>query len=72
MAAGAGALGVSLGGPAPYASGIRQRPTLGEGPAATAGTIDEAIGLVQRGVWLWLALTGLVAMVGILAAGGYL
>ncbi|MDK8462176.1 adenosylcobinamide-phosphate synthase CbiB [Marinobacter sp. SS13-12] len=63
MAAGAGALGISLGGPAPYQSGIRQRPVLGMGPVATAGTVDEAIGLVRRGVWLWLGLLGLVAVV---------
>nr|WP_150994721.1 MULTISPECIES: adenosylcobinamide-phosphate synthase CbiB [Marinobacter] len=65
MAAGAGALGVSLGGPAPYASGIRRRPVLGSGPAACAETVDEAIGLVRRGVWLWLGAMGLVAAVGI-------
>lgn len=64
MAAGAGALAVSLGGPAPYASGIRQRPLLGVGPAATAETIDAAIALVQRGVWLWLGVLGLAAAAG--------
>lgn len=72
MAAGAGALGVSLGGPAPYESGTRQRPTLGEGPAATAGTVNEAIGLVHYGVWAWLGLLGVVAISIKLAAGGYL
>ncbi|MEP1215452.1 MAG: adenosylcobinamide-phosphate synthase CbiB [Marinobacter sp.] len=61
MAAGAGALGVSLGGPAPYSSGIRQRPVLGDGPEASADTVDEAIGLVQRGAWLWLGVLGLAA-----------
>lgn len=54
MAAGAGALSVSLGGPAPYSSGLKQRPVLGEGPAPTADTIDAALWLVQRGVVLWL------------------
>lgn len=54
MAAGAGALAVSLGGPAPYASGIKQRPQLGCGPEATAHTVEGAIALVQRGVGLWL------------------
>lgn len=66
MAAGAGALGISLGGPAPYMSGIRQRPVLGKGPAATAGTVDDALGLVRRGVWLWLCLFGLIAVVAAL------
>lgn len=64
MAAGAGALGVVLGGPAPYASGIKQRPTLGEGKPASAATIDGAIQLVHRGVWLWLSLLAVAAMVG--------
>ncbi|GGC68315.1 adenosylcobinamide-phosphate synthase CbiB [Marinobacter halophilus] len=54
MAAGAGALGVTLGGPAPYTNGIKQRPVLGSGPGATATTVEEAIALVQRGVMLWL------------------
>lgn len=72
MAAGAGALGISLGGPAPYSSGIRQRPVLGKGPAASAGTVNEAIGLVQRGVWLWLGLSALTAIVSTVATGGYL
>lgn len=66
MAAGAGALGVSLGGPAPYKTGIRQRPVLGKGPVATAGTVNEAIGLVRRGVWLWLCLLGSIAVVAAL------
>ncbi|WP_216642730.1 adenosylcobinamide-phosphate synthase CbiB [Hydrocarboniclastica marina] len=54
MAAGAGALGVALGGPAPYGEGIKQRPRLGAGSAADADTIEQAVRLVQRGVWLWL------------------
>lgn len=53
MAAGAGALSVRLGGPARYYSGLKYRPDLGTGSAASAGTIDEAIRLVQRGVVLW-------------------
>ncbi len=67
MAAGAGALRVVLGGPAPYASGIKQRPTLGEGEPASAETIDGAIRLVQRGVWLWLGLLVAVAIIGWIA-----
>lgn len=54
MAAGAGALGVSLGGAAPYSEGLRQRPVLGAGPAATADSIRASIRLVYRGVALWL------------------
>lgn len=62
MAAGAGALEVTLGGPAPYASGIKQRPQLGEGPAPDADTIRQAIGLVRRGVWLWLLVLAVAAV----------
>jgi adenosylcobinamide-phosphate synthase len=55
MAAGAGSLAVTLGGPAPYASGIKRRPILGCGPAPGAEAVDAAIRLVQRGVVLWFA-----------------
>ncbi len=54
MAAGAGALGVELGGPAVYHGEVHHRPVLGEGPAADASAIENAWALVQRGVWLWL------------------
>lgn len=54
MAAGAGALGISLGGPAPYSEGLRERPILGEGPAASAESIHSAIALVYKGVGLWV------------------
>ncbi|GBG13830.1 adenosylcobinamide-phosphate synthase [Novimethylophilus kurashikiensis] len=54
MAAGAGALGVQLGGPACYQGEWHQRPRLGEGMAATAVDIGRALGLVRHGVYLWL------------------
>ena len=54
MAAGAGALGVELGGAAIYHGELHQRPQLGEGPPADADSIDRGWQLVQRGVWLWL------------------
>jgi adenosylcobinamide-phosphate synthase len=54
MAAGAGALGVELGGPAIYHGELHQRPQLGEGVPADADAIDRGWQLVQRGVWLWL------------------
>ncbi|MGE7991420.1 adenosylcobinamide-phosphate synthase CbiB [Pseudomonas sp. NPDC089554] len=56
MAAGAGALGVELGGPAVYHGELHERATLGEGPVADADAIERGWGLVQRGVWLWLLL----------------
>jgi len=54
MAAGAGALGVELGGAAIYHGELHQRPQLGEGAPADADSIDRGWRLVQRGVWLWL------------------
>jgi adenosylcobinamide-phosphate synthase len=69
MAAGAGALNVQLGGPSPYAQGVKQRPYLGGASPASADTIQAAITLVRHGTWLWLAaifvITGLIAAVGI-------
>ena len=56
MAAGAGALGVSLGGPATYHGERHERPRLGEGPAPLPADIYRALTLVRRGVWLWLSL----------------
>ncbi|MDD0844260.1 adenosylcobinamide-phosphate synthase CbiB [Pseudomonas sp. Gutcm_11s] len=64
MAAGAGALGVSLGGAAVYHGVEEQRPQLGEGAPARARDIERAINLVYGGVALWLLL--------LLAGGLYL
>jgi len=54
MAAGAGALKVSLGGTARYHGHDEVRPTLGSGPAPTTVDIGRAVQLVERGVWCWL------------------
>ncbi len=59
MAAGAGALSVQLGGPAPYRDGWKTRPVLGEGDPACADTIPAACALVWRALLIWLA-AGLV------------
>jgi adenosylcobinamide-phosphate synthase len=56
MAAGAGALGVSLGGAAEYHGELHQRPALGQGPQPRARDIERALNLVYAGVLLWLAL----------------
>lgn len=56
MAAGAGALGISLGGAAIYHGHLEQRPPLGSGPAPNAADINRAMRLVQRGMWLWLVI----------------
>ncbi|MBL8298670.1 MAG: cobalamin biosynthesis protein [Rhodanobacteraceae bacterium] len=54
MAAGAGALGVRLGGAAPYHGQWHERPQLGCGTSPDAGAIRRALRLVYRSVALWL------------------
>jgi adenosylcobinamide-phosphate synthase len=54
MAAGAGALKVGVGGTARYHGQDEDRPALGVGAPPTAADIDRAVGLVERGQWLWL------------------
>lgn len=66
MAAGAGALRVRLGGPAPYHGTMEERPRLGEGESASAASIQAALLLVGRGLVLWL----LVALLWALASQG--
>ncbi|GGJ90369.1 adenosylcobinamide-phosphate synthase CbiB [Pseudomonas matsuisoli] len=56
MAAGAGALGVTLGGVAIYHGELHVRPALGEGPAPRARDIERAINIVWLGVGLWVLL----------------
>lgn len=55
MAAGAGSLGVRLGGVAIYHGQPEIRPSLGAGPAPVADDIERAITLIRRSLWLWLA-----------------
>lgn len=62
MAAGAGALGLQLGGPAVYHGVVETRPLLGEGQAPAASDIVRAIRLVQRSLWLWLGVIVLAAL----------
>jgi adenosylcobinamide-phosphate synthase len=54
MAAGAGALAVRLGGPAPYEGQWHERPALGWGEAPEAESIRRALTLLYRAVALWL------------------
>ncbi|MBI5901232.1 MAG: cobalamin biosynthesis protein [Rhodocyclales bacterium] len=68
MAAGAGALGVSLGGAAVYHGRVEQRPLLGRGPAPDAKDIGRALALVRRGSLLWAALGLLLGAWGALHA----
>ncbi|QID19182.1 cobalamin biosynthesis protein [Nitrogeniibacter mangrovi] len=65
MAAGAGALGVSLGGPAPYHGRLEPRPALGEGAPPDADAPEAAIRLVEHSLRVWIGLTlfaGLIAL----------
>lgn len=63
MAAGAGALGVRLGGTASYHGEIRQRPVLGYGRDPIAKDIGRAVRLVANGAWVWAA--GILVVTGI-------
>lgn len=60
MAAGAGALAVSLGGAAPYEGEWHARPVLGSGPPPDARTIRRALHLLYRAVGLWLLVAFLI------------
>ncbi|MGB0954622.1 MAG: adenosylcobinamide-phosphate synthase CbiB [Panacagrimonas sp.] len=61
MAAGAGALGIELGGPARYQGQWHQRPTLGCGRKAQARDIERALTLVRHSVLLWVVVACVVA-----------
>lgn len=63
MAAGAGALGLALGGAAHYDGEWQARPALGEGLSPRVEDIDRALRLVRRALGLWL---------GAIALGGWL
>lgn len=54
MAAGAGSLSISLGGPARYQGQLESRPMLGNGPAPNVNDIDHALELITRSLALWL------------------
>jgi adenosylcobinamide-phosphate synthase len=62
MAAGAGALRVRLGGPAPYHGRWEERPALGEGSPPGPDAILQALRLVNRGVVVWVAIVLLVGV----------
>ncbi len=62
MAAGAGALAISLGGAAVYDGELEQRPTLGSGPRATGKDIARAWKLVAGTTWLWMGVIGIAGV----------
>lgn len=55
MAAGAGSLGLALGGAAVYHGHRQERPLLGEGRPACGEDIARTLTLLRRSLWLWLA-----------------
>jgi adenosylcobinamide-phosphate synthase len=63
MAAGAGALGLALGGVASYDGVTEIRPPLGLGRAADAGDIDRAWRLVAGTTALWIVLSSIAAAI---------
>ncbi len=62
MAAGAGAVGVALGGPARYHGEWEARPPLGAGDTPGAAHVTACLRLVQRTVWLWMGAAGASAL----------
>ena len=67
MAAGAGAIGVELGGSAQYEGQNQTRPILGSGSVPMAASIDDACDLVNYSLVLWLAAIGLLAVMGVIS-----
>jgi adenosylcobinamide-phosphate synthase len=63
MSAGAGSLGVRLGGSATYDGAEETRPVLGQGSAPTHHHLRAAIRLIKRGIGLWLAVFFLIGLV---------
>lgn len=69
MAAGAGALGLKLGGPTRYRGTLVNKPILGEGRPAACDDLDRSLKLLRHSVLLWLAVISLIQFGWILAAG---
>ncbi len=65
LAAGAGALGVRLGGALNLPAGELLRPELGCGETATADDLEGGLHLVWRAVLLWLGVLGLLWLGGL-------
>ena len=56
MSAGAGSLGLALGGAAIYHGQVEERPVLGEGRPPRGEDVSRAVALVRRSLALWLVL----------------
>lgn len=62
MSAGAGSLGIQLGGAAIYHGVEEIRPPLGTGPAPVAADLGRAIILIRHSLWLWLVVFFLIGL----------
>ena len=56
MCAGAGSLGIELGGPTTYHGECIDKPIMGQGRAVVIGDITRAIQLMNNSVYLWLTI----------------
>ncbi|HNG18530.1 MAG TPA: adenosylcobinamide-phosphate synthase CbiB [Candidatus Obscuribacter sp.] len=65
MAAGAGALNLSLGGDAVYGGKVKSRPVLGSGPRPCAEDIKRAVKLVKKSLKVWVCLSVLGGVLAI-------
>ena len=63
MTAGAGSLGVLLGGPATYHGVVCDKPVFGAGRSPQAADIDRAVLLVKRGAWCWVVLYAAIQVI---------
>ncbi len=68
MSAGAGSLGLALGGAAIYHGQIEERPILGAGRPASGPDIRRALALVRRSIALWLTVFVAIGMMGAFGA----
>ncbi len=64
MASGAGALKLTLGGPAVYHGKLKEKPVFGHGPAPEQGDIHRSIALIRRAIFPFLIV--ILLMSGIL------
>ncbi len=62
MAAGAGALEITIGGNAVYEGAVEEKPSLGEGPAPQVRDIYRALGLINRALLIWLAVVAVLVL----------
>ena len=62
MSAGAGSIGVLLGGAEMYHGELQSRPSLGYGSAADAGAIENAQFLIQRSLLIWIMALFLITL----------